>query len=151
MKQMVPYDTYLKIVSEAAAVATIIQTEGWKILEQDLLEQAGRIEELLAQNRLKTVQETITTPEGTKTFTTTAESQVAEHAGQYKQIQHLFDTIHTIIEAPEKLKKMESEGAVTVQKAEEGTSVPEQPRPRRLSKVMQELATKIRSLATKEL
>lgn len=115
-RKTIPHSRYQKIVEEAQAVAETVKTPGWKILEDDLLRQATRIQELLAENRLRTVSETITQGGTTKTFTTTAETQIAENAGMYKQIHQLFTTIQTIIEAPDKLLKLEAEGKVAIQK-----------------------------------
>jgi len=117
-KKTVTADRYAQITHEAEAVAQMVQTEGWRVIKEELESQAEQIRALLTENRLRTITETITTSQGTKTFTTTAETQIAENAGMYKQIQQLFSTIETIIHAPERLTEMEEQGVVTVEKVD---------------------------------
>ena len=117
-KKTVPYRVYAKTLAEAQAVADTVKTEGWKVLEADLLREAAKIQELLVENRLRTVQQTVTTRDGTQTLITTAETQIAENAGMYKMIKFILEDIKAKIEAPEKLAKMEREGLVVIEKAD---------------------------------
>jgi hypothetical protein len=116
-KGFIPHDQYLAIQREASEVAETISTPGWKIIEEQLLQDAGRIEEQLAENRLRTIHETIQDKTGTRTFITTAETQIAENAGMYKQIKQLFTTIETIIDAPTRIAKLEQQGVLVIDKA----------------------------------
>ena len=115
-KAIISAAKYARIRSEAEAVAVTIKTDGWKIIENDLLQRASAIEELLVQNRLRTVQETITQNNSTKTFTTMAETQIAENSGAYKLIQEVFSGIQLILEAPDRIAKLEAQGRVVVGK-----------------------------------
>ena len=120
-RSSIPLARYQKILEEASQVAEMIKTPGWKILEEDLLKQCQKIEELLVENRLRTVTETITQGGSQKTFTTSAETQIAENAGMYKQIKQLFSTIQTIVEAPDRLAKLEAQGLVVIEKGDSQT------------------------------
>lgn len=140
----VTYSRYLRIRREAEEVAATIKTPGWKLIEEDLLRQMSKIEELLSENRLRTVTETITTGGMNKTFTTTKEDQVAENAGMYKMGKWLLQDIQTIIEAPDKLAAMEREHRVVIAPAETSTPLPdEKPIPFKIPLAFKKIRTRI--------
>lgn len=115
------------IRQEAEAVAEMVKTPGWQVIEADLLRQAETIQTLLVENRLRTVEETIVQGATTKSFLTTAETQIAENAGMYKQIRQIFSTIEAILTAPDELVKAEREGRLVVEKPDAHTPPPPPP------------------------
>jgi hypothetical protein len=116
-KQQVPYAEYRRTIEEAEAVSSLVKTDGWKVLERDMLQETAKIQELLVQNKLRTVHETITTRDGTKTLITTADTQIAENAGMFKMVKWILDDIEMKVTAPDRLQKLEKEGLITVEKA----------------------------------
>ena len=145
MKKTIPYHRYLKIIREADSIVDLLKMPGWKLLVAELEEQAANIEQLLAENRLRTVSEMITTPQGTQSFTTTAETQIAENAGMYKMIKHIFSTIEMIASGPDRLNKLEREGSVIIQKAD--TTAPVEATKPILSHGLKKQRTKLNKLS----
>lgn len=118
-KQIVSAAHYRKLVEESEAIADLIKSPGWKILEADLKDQQQKIQRLLAENKLRTIHETIETNDGTKTFITTAETQIAENAGMFKMVRWLFDDVQSILSSPSRLIKAERQGIVSIEHVKE--------------------------------
>lgn len=146
----ISYGRFLRIRREAEEVAAMVKSPGWKLVEEDLLREMSKIEEMLAENRLRTVSETVVTGGNTRTYTTTAETQIAENAGMFKMGRWLFSDIQTIMEAPAKLAALEDKKQVVVEKAADSTPIPpDKPVPFKIPKPFERLRKVINKLVTK--
>jgi len=114
-KKTMRQDQYDKIVREAEDVSQVLKMPGWKVIRDDIKKQMKQIERLLAENRLRTVQETVELKDGTKTFTTTAETQIAENAGMYKMGKCMLDLVQTITQAPKKIEQLRQQGLLAIE------------------------------------
>ena len=95
---------------EAQEVAAVMQMPGWAIISSALTEQMDAIRDQLAENRLRTIHETV----GGTTTITTAETQIAENAGMYKMGRWLFTLVETILAAPQKVTELERTGTMVI-------------------------------------
>lgn len=105
------------IAREAEAVKQLTQMDGWKLIRDDIQAQMQTIAELLSENRLRTVEQTVTRRDGTtKTTVTTAETQIAENAGMYKAYRYLFALVNKIMTAPDEIAERQRRGLLQIEK-----------------------------------
>ncbi len=104
-KQTISQERKLKIQEESDSLRGMKRSTGWKIIETELMERLEYIKNLLLENRLRTLEETVKTETGSETYITTADQQKAEYSGRYLEIKLLLDFIQSIIEGPKKLQE----------------------------------------------
>lgn len=117
-KQTITYEEYRRVLEEAEWIADLLKMPGWKLLEKHMLEQASQIEELLTQNKLRTVEESVRIDgDHVKTFITSLESQIAENAGMYKMVKWILEDVHMILGRPAEMQQAQKERRIVVEKA----------------------------------
>ncbi len=124
-KTIIPYDRYLKIVHESESIKDMVKTDGWKIMEAELIEESNEIQEILSEKRIRNHEETIYSKEGRKkeTFISLAQDEENKLAGRYLEIKNIFDMVRTIMEAPEDLLQKEQKKVLIINKADKKTKV----------------------------
>lgn len=122
-KRIIKKEHYQKIMTEAEQVSQVLQMPGWEVIATDIRQQMTQIERLLAENRMRSYEETVTTKTGSRTTITTAETQIAENAGMYKMGRRVLDLVQRITTAPTELHKLRERGIVTIEGEEEKKSV----------------------------
>lgn len=114
-------DQHNAILREAREVEQVVAMPGWKILDQAIKDQMEAIKNQLAENRLRTIHETMTTKDGSQTFITSAETQIAENAGMYKMGKWVFNLVETIVKAPSQVESLRQQGVLTVEEKQSET------------------------------
>lgn len=91
------------------------QSPGWELVKKEIEAQMEQIRNIMVANTVRTVHETVTDTNGTKTLITTAEQQIAEHAGMYRMGRYIIDLVEKVVNGPSELARVVQEGIVSIE------------------------------------
>jgi dTDP-D-glucose 4,6-dehydratase len=120
-KQRVTAEDAVTIKEDAESAKKLLENPEFQFFRTYLREVQKSITDIIVQNRIKTVRETVTDDVGvSREYETTREEQILELSGKYKLVDEIFDHLNKVLVLPKELDMAKEKGTVEIVDNEEG-------------------------------